>query len=288
MAVGYRVNLDGWQTVFDEVMAGIAGRFGRVEPRRTTRAFLLGLLSGIEKKNSWWLAEHAGLAGPQKMQRLLREAVWDADGVRDDVRDLVVQHLGDSGGVFICDDTGFLKKGTASVAVQRQYTGTAGRIENAQVGVFLAYASPSGRASIDRRIYLPASWSQDPDRCAAAGVPTTVDFATKPRLALDMVGDAVVAGVPARWVTGDEVYGNDPTFRAGVHELGLGYVLAVACNHRVTVNHGITRMRADDIAAGLPAAAWQNYSAGIGSKGPRWYAWPGSTHRSTTKPGRAC
>ena len=159
MAVGYRIDLDGWQMVFDEVMAGIAGRFGRVEPRRTTRAFVLGLLSGIEKKNSWWLAEHAGLAGPQKMQRLLREAVWDADGVRDDVRDLVVAHLGDPDGVLICDETGFLKKGSTSVAVQRQYTGTAGRIENAQVGVFLAYASPSGRALIDRRIYLPRGGS---------------------------------------------------------------------------------------------------------------------------------
>lgn len=141
--------------MFDEVMAGIAGRFGRVEPRRTTRAFVLGLLSGIEKKNSWWLAKHAGFAGPQKMQRLLREAVWDADEVRDDVRDLVVAYLGHSDGVLICDETGVLKKGTTSVAVQRQYTATAGRIENAQVGVFLAYASPSGRALIDRRISPP-------------------------------------------------------------------------------------------------------------------------------------
>ena len=176
-------------------------------------------------------------------------------------------------GVPICDETGFLKKGSTSVAVQRQYTGTAGRIENAQVGVFLAYASPSGRALIDRRIYLPASWSQDPERCAAAGVPSVVEFATKPRLALDMVGDAVAARVPARWVTGDEVYGSDPAFRIGVQQLGLGYVLAVACDHRVTVNHGTTRIRADDVAAGLPDAAWQIYSAGIGSKGPRWYAW---------------
>jgi SRSO17 transposase len=287
MAVGYRIDLDAWQTTFDEVMAGIAGRFGRVEPRLTTRAFVLGLLSGIEKKNSWWLAEHAGFAGPQKMQRLLREAVWDADEVRDDVRDLVVARLGDPDGVLICDETGFLKKGATSVAVQRQYTGTAGRIENAQVGVFLAYASPVGRALIDRRIYLPASWSQDPERCAAAGVPSVVEFATKPRLALDMVGDAVTARVPARWVTGDEVYGNDPKFRAGVAHLGLGYVLAVACDHRVTVNRGVTRMRADDIAAGLPDAAWQTYSAGIGSKGPRWYAWAWIDASSDHQPGQS-
>lgn len=207
------------------------------------------------------------------MQRLLREAVWDADAVRDDVRDLVVETLGRPDGVLIADETGVLKKGVHSVGVQRQYTRTAGRIENSQVAVFLAYASAAGRALIDRRIYLPASWSQDRQRCAAAGIPEGVEFATKPRLALDMINAAVAAAVPARWVTGDEVYGNDPVFRAGMQALGLGYVLAVACDHRITVNNGLTRMRADQIAAGLPETAWQRYSAGAGSKGPRWYAW---------------
>jgi len=271
--VGHSVDAAGWQVAFDGVMARVAGRFARVEPRRTARAFLVGLLSGIERKNCWWLAEQAGHDGPQAMQRLLREAAWDADALRDDVRDLVVDTLGHPDGVLIVDETGVLKKGVHSVAVQRQYTGTAGRIENSQVAVFLAYASPAGRALIDRRIYLPASWIEDPDRCTAAGVPTGAVFATKPRLALDMITGAVAAPVPARWVTGDEVYGNDPAFRAGVQNLGLGYVLAVACDHRVTVNGGATRMRADQIAAGLPEAAWQRYSAGVGSKGPRWYAW---------------
>jgi SRSO17 transposase len=258
---------------FDDVMARIAGRFVRVEPRRTARAFVLGLLSDIERKNCWWLAERAGHAGPQRMQRLLRTTVWDADAVRDDVRGLVVEALGRPDGVLIADETGFLKKGVCSVAVQRQYTGTAGRIENSQVGVFLAYASAVGRALIDRRIYLPACWVSDPARCAAAGVPDCVQFATKPRLALDMVTAAVRAGVPAAWVTADEVYGNDPAFRRGIQALGLGYVLAVACDHQVSVSHGTIRMRADHIAAVLPKGAWQHYSAGIGSKGPRWYAW---------------
>jgi SRSO17 transposase len=207
------------------------------------------------------------------MQRLLRQAVWDADRVRDDVRDLVVETLGRPDGVLIPDETGFLKKVAGSVGVQRQYTGTAGRIENSQVAVFLAYASAAGRALVDRRLYLPAAWVQDRDRCAAAGVLQSVTFATKPRLALDMVRDAVAAGVPARWVTADEVYGNDSTFRAAVAALGLGYVLAVACDHRVILSQGAIRTRVDHLAATLPTAAWQRYSAGVGSKGPRWYAW---------------
>jgi SRSO17 transposase len=271
---------------FDGVMARVAGRFARVEPRRTARQLVLGLLSGIERKNCWWLAEQAGHAGPQAMQRLLREAVWDADAVRDDVRELVVDTLGYPDGVLIVDETGVLKKGVHSVAVQRQYTGTAGRVENAQVAVFLAYASTAGRALIDRRIYLPASWAADRERCAVAGVPAEVVFATKPRLALDMIAAAVEAGVPARWVTGDEVYGNDPALRTGVEALGLGYVLAVACDHRVAVNHGTTRMRADQVAAGLPDTAWQRYSAGVGSKGSRWYDWAWVEAATEAQPGQ--
>jgi len=286
VAAGHSVDPAGWQLAFDGVMSRVAGRFARVEPRRTVRAFVLGLLSGVERKNCWWLAEHAGHAGPQAMQRLLREAVWDADAVRDDLRDVVVGALGRPDAVLIADETGMLKKGTQSIGVQRQYTGTAGRIENAQVAVFLAYASSAGRALIDRRIYLPASWIADPERCAAAGMPEGVAFATKPRLALNMIAAALQARVPAGWATGDEVYGNDPSFRAGVQALGLGYVLAVACDHRVTVNQGTTRMRADQIAAGLPDAAWQRYSAGVGSKGPRWYAWAWVEASSVTEPGQ--
>src|SRR6266576_6446090 len=207
-------------------MSVVAGRFVRVEPRRTAREFVLGLLSPAERKNCWWLAEQAGHGDTQAMKRLLRTAAWDADAVRDDLRGFVAAQLSHEGGVLICDETGFLKKGTASVGVQRQYSGTAGRIENSQVGVFLSYASPRGRALIDRRVYLPKSWTDDPQRCAAAGIPAGVKFATKPELALSMITDAVAARMPASWVASDEVYGDNGGFRAGVAKLGLGYVLA--------------------------------------------------------------
>jgi len=259
--------------LFDEMMDRIAGRFGRVEPRRTARAFVLGLLSDVDGKSCWQLAEEAGHARPDGMQRLLRTACWDAEAVRNDVRELVVAHLGHPDAVLVPDETGDLKKGRHTVGTQRQYTGTAGRIENTQVGVFLAYASPRGRALIDRRLYLPTSWTDDPDRCAAAGVPRDVAFATKPQLAGDMIGAALDGGVAAGWVAADEVYGNDSAFRARLQARGVGYVLAVSCDHRVPLDGGKVRLRADRIAADLPTDAWHRRSAGAGSKGPRWYDW---------------
>jgi SRSO17 transposase len=274
VAAGHSVDPADWRVLFDELMFLVAGRFGRAEPRRTAREFVLGLLSPVERKNCWWLAERAGHGDPQAMQRLLRTAVWDADAVRDDLRGFVAGRLGDAAGVLICDETGFLKKGTGSVGVQRQYSGTAGRIENSQVGVFLSYASRRGRALIDRRVYLPKCWAGDPQRCAVAGVPAEVKFATKPELALDMITDAVAAGMPASWVASDEAYGDNGAFRAGVAQLGLGYVLAVSRDHRVPAfPGGRRRLRADHIAAALPARCWQRISAGTGSKGPRWYDW---------------
>ena len=235
---------------------------------------MLGLLSPVERKNCWWLAEQAGHADPQAMQRLLRTAAWDADKVRDDLRGFVAAQLGHAGGVLICDETGFLKKGTGSVGVQRQYSGTAGRIENSQVGVFLSYASARGRALIDRRVYLPRCWIDDRQRCAAAGVPAEVGFATKPELALDMITDAVAARMPAAWAASDELYGDNGAFRAGVAKLGLGYVLAVSCDHRIPAfPGGKRRLRADRLAAAVPHGCWQRISAGTGAKGPRWYDW---------------
>jgi SRSO17 transposase len=274
VAAGHSVDPVGWRVLFDELMCLVAGRFGRAEPRCAAREFVAGLLSPLERKNCWWLAEQAGHGDPQAMQRLLRTAAWDADKVRDDLRGFVAGQLGDPAGVLICDETGFLKKGAGSVGVQRQYSGTAGRIENCQVGVFLSYASPRGRALIDRRVYLPRSWTDDPPRCAAAGVPADTQFATKPELALDMITDAVTAKVPAAWVASDEVYGDNGAFRAKVAELGLGYVLAVSCDHRIPAfPGGKRRLRADHIAAALPAHCWHRISAGTGSKGPRWYDW---------------
>jgi SRSO17 transposase len=274
VAAGHRVDPASWRGLFDELMFLVAVRFGRAEPRRTAREFVLGLLSPVERKNCWWLAEQAGHGDPQAMQRLLRTTVWDAGAVRDDLRGFVAAQLGDAAGVLIPDETGFLKKGTGSVGVQRQYSGTAGRIENSQVGVFLSYACPRGRALIDRRVYLPKSWTGDRDRCAAAGIPADVAFATKPELALNMITEAVAARTPAAWVASDELYGDNGAFRAGVAKLGLGYVLAVSCDHRIPAfPGGKRRLRADHIAAALPAGVWHRISAGTGSKGPRWYDW---------------
>lgn len=260
--------------MFDQAMSRIAGRFRRVEPRATARAYLCGLLSAVERKNCWQLAEQAGHTRPGPMQRPLRTARWNADDVRDDVRAYVVGHLRADGGVLIVDETGFLKKGRGSAGVQRQYTGTAGRIENSQVGVFLAYASSHGRALIDRRLYLPDhAWCEDAERRTRAGVPDHAQFATKPTLAGQMIAAALDAGVPASWATGDEAYGQDPGLRTLLEARGVGYVLAVACSTRVRINHGRTAVRADAAADRLPDAAWHRQSAGAGAKGPRYYDW---------------
>jgi SRSO17 transposase len=271
VAAGHSVDPDRWLALFDELMGRIAGRFPRVEPRRRARAFVLGLLSDLRRKNCWTLAELAGDATPDGMQHLLAGARWDAGAVRDDLRDYVVDHLGDPGAVLVVDETGDVKKGTATAGVQRQYTGTAGRVENCQVAVFLTYAAPGGHALIDRELYLPQSWIGDPDRCRAAGIPDETAFATKPGLARVMIARALDAGTPARWVAGDEVYGADPGLRTGLEDRQVGYVLAVAKAHHVQT--GARACRADQIAARLPRSAWQRYSAGAGAKGHRYYDW---------------
>jgi SRSO17 transposase len=268
MAAGQSVDPARWHTALDALLDRIAGRFVRVETRRRARAFVLGLLADLPRKNCWTIAEHAGDASPYGMQHLLGRAVWDHDQVRDDVRRYVVEHLADPEAVLVVDETGDLKKGIHSAGVQRQYTGTAGRIENAQVAVHLVYASPAGHAGIDRELYVPQSWITDRDRCHAAGIPERVRFATKPALATAMLTRALDAGIPAAWVTGDEVYGNSSQLRGALEARGIGYVLAVACDHRVPGAD-----RADALAAHVPARAWQCVSAGRGAKGHRWYDW---------------
>lgn len=284
MAAGPSVDPAAWWQVFEDVLARISTRFARSETRQTVRDLLLGLLSQVERKNGWTLAEHAGHSTPDRMQRLLRTAVWDTDQVGVDLRDLVVEQFGHPDGVLAVDDTGFLKKGVCSVGVQRQYTGTAGRIENAQVGVFLAYISPTGRAPIDRRLYLPSSWSDSESRCTAGGVPDAADFATKPELALHMIREAVRAGIPASFVTGDEGYGLDPKLADGLRDLDLGYVLAVACNRHVQITAAHAE-RADKVAENLSDQAWETRSCGPGSKGDRLYDWAW-VHIHADGPGR--
>ena len=252
-------------------MARIASRFARLESRRLARDAVAGLMSGLAVKNCWTLAEHAGHDSPDGLQHLLRKAKWDTDGVRDDLRRYVVERLGEVDAVLVVDETGDLKKGAHTVGVQRQYTGTAGRIENALVAVYRTYASTAGHALIDRELYLPRVWADDPDRREQAGVPATVKFATKPALATEMITRALDAGVTARWVAGDEVYGADPKLRKTLEDRGVGYVLAVACSHPVRT--GVGKIRADELAARLPRNAWQRLSAGNGSKGPRFYDW---------------
>jgi SRSO17 transposase len=273
VAAGHSVEVDParWQELFDELMGRVAGRFARVELRRRAKALVGGLLADLPRKNCWTLAEHAGNPNPDGMQHLLGRAVWDHDAVRDDVRDYVVEHLGDPGAVLVVDETGDLKKGTTTVGVQRQYTGTAGRIENAQVAVYLVYATDAGHGVIDRELYLPRAWTCDPERLEAAGVPDDVGFATKPALATAMISRALDAGVPAAWVTGDEVYGANPGLRAELEARGVGYVLAVACDHRVVA--GGDTYRADALLGRVPARAWQCVSAGKGAKGHRYYDW---------------
>jgi SRSO17 transposase len=271
VAAGLSVDPGRWQEQFDDLMGRIAGRFARVEPRRRARAFVLGLLSGLRRKNCWTIAEQAGDTTPDGMQHLLAAARWDAGGVRDDLRSYVAEHLGRQDAVLVVDETGDLKKGTASAGVQRQYTGTAGRVENCQVAVFLSYASPAGHALIDRELYLPRSWTADPARCAAAGIPAGTAFATKPGLARRMISRALDAGTPAAWVTGDEVYGADPGLRADLERRQTGYVLAVSVSHQVVTGAGPFQAR--EVAARLPRRAWQRYSAGEGAKGHRYYDW---------------
>jgi SRSO17 transposase len=273
VAAGHSLDVDlgCWQAGLEELLGRVAGRFGRVEPRRRARAFVYGLLADLPRKNCWTIAEHAGDANPDGMQHLLGRAVWDHDGVRDDLRDYVTEALGDPEAVLVIDETGDLKKGARTVGVQRQYTGTAGRVENAQVAVYLLYASDAGHAMIDRELYVPRGWIADPDRCHAAGIPEQVGFATKPALATAMLCRALDAGVPAAWVTGDEVYGADPDLRAELERRGVGYVLAVACDYPV-VAAGDT-YRADALLRRVPARAWQCVSAGHGAKGHRLYDW---------------
>src|SRR5829696_2647195 len=265
--------IEGWRAGLEALRTRIGGRFRRSEVRERAGRYLAGLLERVERKNGRQVAEHLGERHPRGVQRLLDAARWDADAVRDDLRAYVVEHLGDARGVLVVDETGFLKKGTKSVGVARQYSGTAGRTENCQVGVFLAYAGRGGRAFLDRALYLPKAWADDPARRAEAGVPEAVRFATKGALAKAMLRRAFDDGVPAAWVVGDTVYGTDPGLRPWLEAERRGYVLAIPKSHRVWL--GERQASAQAAVARVPADAWTRLSAGDGSQGPRRYdrAW---------------
>jgi SRSO17 transposase len=261
-----------WTTELQEVCERMGPVFARAETRQRARAYLQGLLSPIERKNGWQLAEEAGESTPYAMQYLLDRAVWDAEQLRDVLRAYVKEAMGDAHGMLVIDETGFLKKGTKSVGVQRQYSGTAGRIENCQIGVFLTYTTVAGHTLLDRELYLPKRWTNDPKRCREADVPVCVRFATKPALAVRMLWRTLDGGLKADWVLGDSVYGSHRPLRKGLEERLQAYALAVACKEKVEVAGG-SRKRVDQVAPTLAPTAWQRLSAGDGSKGPRLFDW---------------
>jgi SRSO17 transposase len=261
-----------WANDLEALHRRISTHFARSEHRQRSLAYLKALLSPIERKNGWQLAEQMGETTPDGVQRLLNAGDWDADSVRDDLRSYVVEQLGLENGVLIVDETGFLKKGDKSVGVKRQYSGTAGRIENCQIGVFLCYASDKGTAFLDRSLYLPKDWVQNKERCQEAGVPDSVGFATKPTLACQMLVRALDAGVPCAWVTGDEVYGGDRTLRFVLEQREQAFVLAVPKNEPLMFG-GPGCHTAEAITSAASIESWQRHSAGEGSKGPRLYDW---------------
>lgn len=270
-----RQEIAGWSTSLEALHERLAMHFARPEPRRRVRAYLEGLLGGAERRNGWHLAEAAGEQTPYGMQRLIAQASWDADQVRDDLRRYVIEHLGSPTATLVLDETGFLKKGTKSAGVARQYSGTAGRVENCQIGVFLAYAAPTGAALIDRELYLPKEWTDDPRRCRGAGIPEEVAFATKPQLARQMLERAFAAEVPHAWVVADEVYGQDRQLRRWLEARGEAFILAISAQERrrIVTDEGIETVRVDDLAASFPPEAWERLSAGTGAKGERLYEW---------------
>jgi SRSO17 transposase len=264
--------LSGWKRELLRAHDLIAGLFARSETRARSLAYLQGLLSNCERKNGWQLAEWMGEASPYAVQHLLDRARWDADQVRDRIRSYALEELSSADAVLIVDETGFLKKGRHSTGVKRQYSGTAGRIENSQVGVFLCYGCDKGAALVDRELYIPQEWAEDRERRSEAGIPESLQFATKPELARRMIGRALDSGATAAWVAADEVYGHDSKLRRFLEGRQMAYVLAVSSDQRLW-QADFMQHRVDEIARNLPASRWKRLSAGFGSKGERLYDW---------------
>jgi SRSO17 transposase len=263
-----------WVHGLEAVAKRIDRHFARSEVRGRLRAYLRGLLSPIERKNGWQLAEALGDRTPHGVQHLLGRAEWSADAVRDDLLGYAKEHLADPQGILVIDETGFLKKGTKSVGVARQYSGAAGRVENCQIGVFAAYVSPThaqARTLVDRALYLPKEWAEDAARRQAAHVPDSVAFATKPQLARQLIGRVLEAGLPCAWVVADSVYGTDSRLRSWLETRHQPYVLAVSSQYRIFDGRQIRG--AADLVEALPARTWSRLSCGTGTKGERLYEW---------------
>jgi SRSO17 transposase len=254
----------------------LAQRFARPEPHRRVLAYLQGILSETSRKNGWQLAEHAGEARPDGMQRLLSNAVWDTDGVRDDLRSYTLELLGQERAILVIDESCFPKRGKKSAGVGLQYCGTTGRVENCQVGVFLSYVTAKGHTLIDRELYLPLDWCEDRDRCRAAGIPDSVRFQTKPQLAQKMIERIFQAQIPISWVVADTVYGGNLDLRTWLEMRAYPYVMAVACNEPVGFQTPTGRRREEAALVEtfvLHDGDWQRLSMSEGSKGPRLFDW---------------
>ena len=260
-----------WATELDRVSQAIGPRFSRSEIRERAGVYLRGLTASVERKNGWQLAEFVGDATPDNLQHFIGRARWSADEVRDDLRTYVAERLADDEGVLIVDETGFLKKGTKSAGVGRMYSGTAGRIENQQIGVFVAYKSSRGHVLVDRELYLPKSWTDDRDRCREAKIPDDVAFATKPELARRMLARTLDSGLSAKWIAADEAYGSDSRFRRFLESRRLGYVVAIASSTHLYL--GGRRQAVAKHVEDVPPEAWRRISCGPGAKGERLYDW---------------
>jgi SRSO17 transposase len=268
-------DVSGWRAELGELLARFGRLFVRREPRQQAGRYLEGLLGAVERKNGWQLAEAIGDARPWRTQRVLSHVLWDEEAARDLCRAYAVERLGAEDAVLVVDETGFLKKGRHSAGVARQYSGTAGRIENSQIGVFLAYGSRKGHALIDRRLYLPEGWAGDAERRRAAKIPEAVGFQTKPELARAMIARALDAGVPCAWVLGDEVYGADRRLRMMLEGRGKPYLLAIRSNDKLwsELDGQVGQHPPEALARALPPQTWRRLSAGAGSKGERLFDW---------------
>src|ERR1700751_4047857 len=266
--------LELWALSLRDVKARMSPLFIQERVAASAGHFLDGLLGAERRKTGWMRAEAAGDPGPWPQQAILGRGRWDADALRDLVRDYALEHLADEAAVLVLDETGFLKQGKASCGVSRQYTGSAGKITNCQIGVFAAYVSRHGHAFIDRVLYLPKEWTDDPARLKAAHVPSDVGFATKPKIARRMIARAIAAKVPCSFVAADSVYGTGE-IETLLRKAGKGYVLGVASNHvfRSWSKPQPVAGTASAIAQSLPKKAWRRLPAGEGTKGPRWHDW---------------
>jgi SRSO17 transposase len=266
-------NPAAWTNAFETFFASFAQFFQRSETRASVQLYLRGLLGNASRKNCWQLAESVGLPDPHQLQRVLNEAKWDADAVCQQLRAIVHETLGYEPGIGVIDESGVVKKGQKSAGVGRQYCGHVGKVENCQVGVYLGYVTPHGAAFLDRRLYVPAKWFDDQDRCQAAHIPDTVMFQTKPQLAQAMLAQAWAEGLPLQWVTGDTLYGNSPTLRDFIEQANRYYVLTLGAHHHV-------RRRGDEqpyplahLRQEVDETQWQRFVARLSDHGPVAYDW---------------